>query len=280
MAAVFLRATLALFILVLTLAGCGRLFFYPQEAYVRTPEALNLEYEDVWFESSDHLKLHGWFLPARGPAAATVLFLHGNAENMSTHIRSVDWLPAEGFNVFLFDYRGYGTSRGSPSIDGIHQDAAYAIAYLVKQRGIAPNRLIVFGQSLGAAVAIHTAATGTYRQYINALVVEGAFSGYRQITREKLADIWVTWPLQWLPFLTLRDDFSPLNVMADVEPIPLLIIHGALDPIIPVEHASRLFEAAREPKQLWIVPQGRHIDAFTHAVYRMRLIQFLTATLR
>ena len=109
--------------LLLFVAGCTSQFFIPMQQHVRTPTDIGLTYDNIGFESSDGTSLHGWWLPANGRAKATILFLHGNAENISTHIGSVHWLPAAGYNVFLFDYRGYGKSAGAVELDGIMRDA-------------------------------------------------------------------------------------------------------------------------------------------------------------
>src|SRR4051812_42769424 len=104
------------------LAGCSQVFFQPNRVQVLTPAQLGLAYEEVRFGSTDGLQLHGWFLPAVGKAAGTVLFMHGNAENISTHIVSVAWMPARQFNVLIFDYRGYGASQGKPTFSSVQQD--------------------------------------------------------------------------------------------------------------------------------------------------------------
>jgi fermentation-respiration switch protein FrsA (DUF1100 family) len=138
---------------------------------------------------------------------------------------------------------------------------------------------VVFGQSLGGAIAIYNVARSPYRQHIRALVVESAFASYRQIAREKLADFWLTWPLQYPLSWTVSDEYSPSKAVAGVSPIPLLIIHGDHDPIVPVGHGKRLFELAQEPKQLWIVSGGGHIQAFQRQSYRDRFVNYLTAVL-
>jgi len=106
-------------------------------------------------------------------------------------------------------------------------------------------------------------------------VVESAFSGYRRITREKLADFWLTWPFQYPLSWTVSDEYSPSRTVARISPIPLLIIHGDQDFIVPLHHGQRLFELAREPKQLWIVPGGNHIQAFQSQSYRDRFVAYL-----
>lgn len=259
--------------------GCTQFFFQPLAPHVRTPADIDLAYEDVHFATSDGVQLHGWFLPAHGPAKATILFLHGNAENISTHIGSVYWLPKKGFNVFLPDYRGYGRSEGRASLPGLQEDVESSVRYLMTRPDLDPERLIVFGQSLGGAVAAHYVADSPHRRHIRGLVVDSAFASYRDIAREKLASFWPTWPLAWPLSRTVEDTYSPIRSIARVSPIPLLIIHGEQDPIIPAEHARRLYQAARSPKALWIVPGAGHIQTFRSREQRERFVAFLQEVL-
>jgi len=269
-----MRLMSAAIFLTITLAGCTQVFFQPNRAKVMTPEKFGLEHEEVRFRSPGGPELYGWFLPAKGEAAGTVLFLHGNAENISTHIVSVAWMPAKGFNVFLFDYRGYGASDGRPTLDGVQQDIDAAMHLLLSRTDIDRNRIIVFGQSLGGALASYYVAHSSAREHIRALVIDSAFSSYIGIVREKLAATWLTWPFQWLPSLTVDERFSPLPAMEMISPIPLLVIQGDRDSIVPVHHAQRLYDAAREPKQLWIVPGAGHIQALSNEVQRDRLANY------
>lgn len=255
------------------LAGCTNLFFYPWPQHVRTPEQIGLVYEDIWLEADDGVRLHGWFLPAQGPACTTVLFLHGNAENISTHIASVYWLPPRRFNVFLLDYRGYGASAGRPSLAGIQRDIDAAMRYVLARAD--PAGIVIFGQSLGAAAGIYYTAHSDHRPRIRALVVESAFVSHRAIAGEKLAEFWLTWPLQWLAGLTVSDAYRPLSAIPSVAPVPLLLIHGERDRIVPIAHAERLYAAARAPKDFWRY-DGGHIAAFRSEAMRDRLVSYLT----
>jgi uncharacterized protein len=267
-----------LFIILLlsaSLAGCNGVFFYPDRAQVLSPDQLGLKYEDVYFTAHDGTRLHAWFLPAQGRAQGTILFLHGNAQNISTHIMSVHWLPARGFSVFLPDYRGYGASQGEPTDAGVQQDVDAAMRTLLARRDVDPDRIVVFGQSLGGSIAIYNVAHSPYRNHIRGLAVESAFASYRGIAREKLADFWLTWPLQYPLSWLISDMYSPAKAVAQISPIPLLIIHGDADPIVPVADGRRLFALAREPKQLWIVPGGGHIGAFRRPGYRDRFVAWL-----
>ena len=270
-----MRHCLAAVLLSLTLAGCTQVFFQPHRAKVITPDQLGLAHEEVRFRSSDGLELYGWFLPAQGEAAGTVLFLHGNAENISTHILSVSWLPARRFNVFLFDYRGYGASEGKPTLSGVQDDIDAAMRTLLARTDVNRNRIIVYGQSLGGSLAAYYVANSAFRDPIRALVIESAFSSYAGIVREKLAATWLTWPFQWLPSLTVDERFSPLPAMKMISPIPLLVIQGDQDAIVPLHHAQRLYDAALEPKQLWLVPGAGHIQAMRQDIQRDRLVNYL-----
>jgi len=274
-----MRRLLLIFTLSSSLLGCNGMFFFPYRAQMLSPDQLGLKYEDVYFAANDGTRLHAWFLPAVGEAMGTILFLHGNAENISTHIMSVRWLPAQGFNVFLPDYRGYGASQGEPSVEGVQEDVNAAMRTLLARPDVNPDRIVVFGQSLGGSIAIYNVAHSPYRSHVRGLAVESAFASYRQIAREKLASFWLTWPLQYPLSWTVSDSYSPAAAVAQISPIPLLIIHGDADPIVPVAHAKRLFELAREPKQVWIVPGGGHIQAFQYQSYRDRFVAWLNHVL-
>lgn len=271
-----MRRGFLLFVLAAALlAGCTQLFFQPYRQHVRTPADIGLAYEDVRLKTADGVALHAWWLPAKGAARGTILFLHGNAENVSTHIGSVYWLPERGFNVLLLDYRGYGASEGTPSMAGAQADIEAAMRYLLDRPGIDRSRIVIFGQSLGGALASYYVAHSPHRAHIRALVVESAPASYRDIAREKAAGFWLTWPLQWPIAWSVSDDYSPVYTMARISPIPLLVIHGERDAIVPLHDGQRLYEAAQEPKELWIVPGGGHIGAFLRPEYRERFVAYL-----
>jgi fermentation-respiration switch protein FrsA (DUF1100 family) len=261
------------------IAGCTQVFFQPHHIQVHTPDQVGLTYQEVWFSADDGIKLYGWFLPGKGSPAGTVLHLHGNAENISTHFAGVAWMPARGFNVFVFDYRGYGASEGRPGLEGAQRDIDAAMRTLLARGDLDKNRIVIYGQSLGGALAVYNVAHSPFRDHIRALVVESAFSGYVEITREKFADHWFTWPFQWLPQLTVDDRFSPLPVIKMISPIPLLILHGERDATVPVQHGRELYDAALEPKQLWIVPVAGHIQTMRETAQRDRLVEYLREAL-
>jgi fermentation-respiration switch protein FrsA (DUF1100 family) len=264
------RTVLAL-LAALAATGCTGAFFHPHRMLVQTPDRVGLRYESVTLHAADGVDLVAWFMPARSKAQATVLFLHGNAENISTHFLNVAWMPAEGFNVLALDYRGYGASTGTPSLRGVQLDIDAALTALRARPDVDPRRIVLFGQSLGGALAIHYAARGPQRGALRAVIADSAFADYRAIASERLATSAVTWPFQWLPVLVVDNDYSPLASVAAVSPLPLVLIHGDADAIVPPHHAQRLFEAARAPKELWLLPGVGHIQSVRDPALRQRL---------
>lgn len=264
----------------LLLNGCTRVFFQPMRPLVRTPAAAGLEWEDISLRAADGTALFAWFLPVQaGKPRGTILFLHGNAENISTHLGSVWWLPARGYQVLLLDYRGYGKSSGKPTLGGVQLDIDAALSLLRTRPDVNPTRIVLLGQSLGGALALHYAAHGTQRTSVRAVVTDSAFSSYRGIARELLATGWLTGLLRRPLSLAIDESYSPIRSVSHIAPKPLLLIHGTRDAIVRAEHARLLFDAAGEPRTLWLVPEADHIESLQRPAIRDRLIDYLDETL-
>ena len=262
--------------------GCvGRLFYQPDKKSYGTPASYSLPYEEVTFSSKDGTRLSGWFVPAVGTPRGTVIHFHGNAQNMSAHFGFVNWLPAEGFNLFVFDYRGYGKSGGGPDRQGVYEDSVAALSYVAARKGIDHNRLLILGQSLGGANAI-AAAGGNRFSGIRAVAIESAFSSYRGIVRDKIGEIPLLSFLKWpLSFLLIGNSLSPEAVVAKIAPVPLLLIYGTADPVVPYHHGTGLYARAKEPKELWTIEGGGHTEAFAESgsPYRAKLVRFFNEAL-
>ncbi len=269
--------TLAALAVALLVSGCTTVFFQPSSTIYETPGQYGIDYQPVEFNASDGTALFAWFLPARGQPKATILYLHGNGQNISAHFSNVAWMPAAGFNVLAIDYRGYGGSAGKPTLPGVQLDIDAAMRVLLARPDVNQDRIIVFGQSLGGALAIHYVAHSAYKSHIKAVVVDSSFADYRRIAQEKLANLFITWPLQWLPTFTVNNDYAPIASVAALSPIPLLLIHGERDGIVALHHSQALFEAAQEPKALWTVEDAGHIGALRESKVRKRLAEFLRA---
>ncbi len=261
-------------------------FYHPDQVQIETPAHYHLRFEEVFFNSRDGTRLYGWFVPAIGTPVGTVVHFHGSYGNQTYSFKQVHWLPAKGFNVFTFDYRGYGRSEGDSSKRGVYEDSVAAIEYVLKKPGIDHDNVFVFGQSLGGANAIATVANKDFPQ-IRAIVVEGAFYSYRAqaqdmmmaTTREKIGNVpflsLQIWPIS---FLTVTNSYSPGEYIHQVSPIPILLIHCLQDSIVSYQHSERLYEAAKEPKQLWLINGCDHVEVFTEAQSdsgnRQKLVQF------
>ncbi len=255
--------------------GCTRLAFQPQPILVRTPAELGLAFRDVHVETTDGVPLHGWFLPATGQPRGTFLFLHGNAENISTHLLSVSWLPAAGYGVLLVDYRGYGRSGGSPSLDGVHEDAKAALAAVQSLPESTPGRLAVLGQSLGGAIAIDVLSGSPDRERFRLLVADSPPASLRRVARDALDRFWLTRPFDTPLSWTIADDWRPIDRVAGLAPLPLLLIAGTADPIVNADHARDLYAAAREPKEIWLLDGLGHIQGLQLPAIRQRLLDKL-----
>ncbi len=269
------RVLLLLLTLLLSLPACNGVFFYPSKEISLTPDQLSLKYEDTWFESEDGTLLHAWFLPAIGVAKGSVLFFHGNAQNISNHLASVYWLPERGYNVLMLDYRGYGRSEGTPSVEGAKADALAAFRAFRARPDVEGGPLVVFGQSLGAVFALELGTYPEVQEEVSLVIADSAFTRFRDIAEEKLEQFWLTSVLRWPLLWTITTENSALDSVSNISPVPLLLIHGADDEIVPPHHSKELFAAAREPKTLWLVPDTKHIQSLAREEYRDRLIEKL-----
>lgn len=263
-----------------SLSGCTHMFFQPRPELIDAPSRYGIAYSDEHLTAADGTPLDAWFIPARGAAKGTILFLHGNAENISTHSRSVLWLAVQGYNVLALDYRGYGASGGEPSLQGVQLDIDAAMRHLLQRKDVDASRIMVLGQSLGGALALYYCAHSTYKQNIRGVISDSAFSDYRRVARDSLSRFVLTWPFQWLPRLLINNDYAPQDAIAAISPIPLLIIHGEQDKVVETYHAQRLFEKAGQPKQLLLVPEAGHIQAFVYPQAREQVLAFLERVLK
>jgi fermentation-respiration switch protein FrsA (DUF1100 family) len=236
--------------------------------------------ENIFFKTPEGLTLHGWFLRTHAKAQGSILVLHGNAENLSTHVNSVLWLVDKGFNIFIFDYQGYGRSQGEPTIAGVHRDAEAALETLLSMPQVDKEQIIVLGQSIGGAIAVYTVANTPYKDRIAALVIDSAFSSYRRIAREKLAQVFITWPFQYPLSLFFNDDYSPVKWIKKVAPVPLLIIHGEQDPVVPGHHGQMLYDTALQPKDFWKTTVPGHVSSFADEGVREKLVGYLTEQMK
>lgn len=268
---------LAALCLLLTLSGCSALLFYPEPGQPITPAAAGLAYRDVSLTAADGTRLHGWWLPAKPgvPLKGTVLHLHGNGGNLAYHLGATAWLPAQGYQVLMLDYRGYGLSQGSPTLPGVYQDIDAAFEWLNHELQAKGQPLIVLGQSLGGSMGLfYLSKHPQQRARIKALVLDGVPASYREVGQFALSTSWLTWPLQvplswWVP-----DADSALYALPKVKGVPMLIFHSLDDPIVPLSNGIRLYQAAPPPKVLQLT-RGGHVQTFADPTWRQVLLRYL-----
>lgn len=248
-----------LIVLVYTL-GCAylwsqqtRFIFMPQRDITSTPADTGLPYEDVFIpvagDSGGVERLHAWWIPAGTAGRSTLLYLHGSALNIGANVEHAKRFHGLGFAVLLLSYRGYGRSDGDfPSETTVYQDAEAAWQYLVTKREIAPDDIMIYGHSLGGAVAIdlavrHPAARG--------LIVEATFTSiYNMAAR---GGAYRVFPLD----LILTQRFDSLSKVDRLR-VPVLYLHGADDRVAPFDMSRRLYERTRAPKRLQLILGGGH----------------------
>jgi fermentation-respiration switch protein FrsA (DUF1100 family) len=228
------------------------LIYYPERELIASPADVGLAFDDVFLTASDGTRLHGWYVS--GPGPATLIWFHGNGGNISHRVDNILLLNRRlGVSVFIFDYRGYGRSEGKPSEKGLYLDAEAAIEYLVKERGLDPGTdLVMFGRSLGAAVAVEMAV----RHRSRAVVLESGFTSVRAMASRSYPFL----PSGLLVRL-VEARFDSLSKMPKVRD-PVLVLHGDRDPLVPFEQGRELFEAANEPKRFYRIRGAAHNDTY------------------
>jgi fermentation-respiration switch protein FrsA (DUF1100 family) len=238
------------------------MIFFPIKDLVETPEDWGLDYENTTLKTRDGIKLHGWFIPHQR-ASRTLLFFHGNAGNISHRRESVMIFHQLGLNVFIFDYRGYGHSQGKPSESGLFNDAVAAWQYLVDEKGLSRQQVIIFGRSLGGSVAANLAAKVQPR----ALILESTFSSASDMAN-------AIFPIL-SAIIPLRFEFNTVEHIKHVTS-PLLVVHSTEDDIIPFKLGDKVYRAANQPKY-FIKIHGDHNYGFLQSQpnYENALEEFL-----
>ncbi len=243
-----------------------RLVYFPVRELVATPRDRGLDYEELNLLTEDGVRLHGWFIPAPD-ARAVLLYFHGNAGNISHRLDRIALFQRLGLSVLIVDYRGYGRSAGRPSEAGTYRDATAAWRYLTVERRVAPDNIVLFGRSLGAAVAAWLAT----QVAPGAVILDSGFTSVPAFG----AQIYPWLPVRWLA----RFDYPTKAYLANIHR-PVLVIHSRADDIIPFREGEELYAAANAPKQFLEI-RGGHNDAYflTGADYARGLDKFLRSHL-
>lgn len=223
-----------------------RTIFYPTKELASFPGGSDFYFQDVFFKRAENIELNGWFIPCRD-AQYTILFCHGNAGNISHRIEKLKFFNELGCHVFIFDYEGYGKSRGAPSEANLYRDARAAYEYLLS-RGIAQDQIIGYGESIGGAVIVDLAS----RQTMKAMILDSTFTSSKDMIR---------YVYPFLPYWIFSSRFDSEAKIRNIE-IPKLIIHSQDDEIVPFRLGRKLYEVSAQPKEFLKIHGGHNSNFF------------------
>lgn len=216
-------------------------------------------------ESPDGTRLHSWYFPADQKSKGIAVLFHGNAQNLSAHYLALSWMVRHHYDVWVWDYRGYGLSQGEAESSGVYEDSLEALSYLHKlitqrRERDKSQKLILVGQSLGGNILMKALEDSPYQSDANFLVLDSTFLSYKELARDKLASVWFFWPIQHLSYVLISDEFSPREKLSAIK-IPTLVIHGQKDEVIPFSYGEEVFNLLETSKKwFWNIEEGRHIS--------------------
>ena len=248
-------ATLAAFLLLVSQAMAGpydKLLFFPEREFYTNPQDLDgFKTEDVYFKTEDDLKIHGWYFENPN-SKGTVIVSHGNAGNISYRIPLIKMLLKLNLSVLAYDYRGYGKSKGTPTIDGVCLDGLAAYNYLLTERKLEATKIILYGESLGGGITCHIAS----RKQCGAIILQSTFSSLPNVARKVMPVFWAV-PKVLMP----KNTMDNMRVCSQEHP-PLLIVHGTDDEVIPYSEALKLNSKAIEPKVFSPIKNAGHNNIY------------------
>lgn len=248
--------------------GGNQLFYFPTRDEPQTPANWGHKYETLDFKSADGTPLHGWFVPPKSSKPkGTVVFSHGNAGSIGHHLGFVMWLAEAGYNVMMFDYRGFGKSGGILDRRGMIDDVKAAFSYIVRRSDVDSRKLVSYGHSLGGAKSV-TALGETPVKGLRAIVIDGAFASYQTMARVMGGQLGAS---------LVSDELAPKDFVGKLAPTPLLVVHGNRDEVVPFSQGKQLYDKACEPKTLFEVKSGRHGDSLSRdcGEFRKRMLAWL-----
>lgn len=257
----FLLKALCCLILIIPFWGCSSFYYFPSKKVLVFRDKMPLAPEDVYFQSEDGTRLHGWYFAPlnRAEPKAVIVQFHGNAQNLTTHFFNLYEAPSRGIAYLSFDYRGYGESAGKPSPAGVVMDGIAAIRWMHSRHSQAP--LVVVGQSLGGAIAFRSVNKIKNEIPISLMMVDSTFADYRTQARSLFSRSFVTFLFQPLAWLLADNSESPKGDIPEIAPIPLIVMHGTKDSVVAEAMGREVFDRAKEPKEFWDIPNADHLQA-------------------
>tara|TARA_B100001248_G_scaffold262317_1_gene257504 strand:- start:2796 stop:3599 length:804 start_codon:yes stop_codon:yes gene_type:complete len=255
-------------------SGCSSVFYQPNPILYVNPSKLPIVPEELDIPARDGHQIPAWYFKSPEKKSKGILIhFHGNAQNMSTHFMFLASAPTHGYDHLIFDYRGYGKSKGIPNPKNTVEDGVDVLKWVKKRFPDLPR--IVFAQSLGGAVALKALSEAPTEVLPDALVIDSSFVSYRSAARYILGGHALTWLLQPLGWLIVDNSMAPDGQLKNLPSIPTLVIHGTDDSVISYSQGKKVFQQAPRPTQFWKVPQGRHTEFMARKKFRTEFYAFL-----
>ncbi len=241
--------------------SCSNLLYFPDHVLYVNEELMEFKPEDVVVKIKSGQEVHGWYFSSKQKPKAVIVFFHGNGQNRSAHIIDVYWLIKEGYDLFAIEYPGYGETDGSPTPENTVEAGHAALRYVAQRQPKLP--MVVYGQSLGGAVALRSVLDLKNEIPIQLVVVSSTFLSYENVGQAMLKRSWFTWLFQLLPKAIFDDKYAPGDRIKELAPIPLLVMHDKEDPVVPYSQGVDLFNKAAEPKEMWELEGRNHGQPFS-----------------
>ena len=268
---------IGLLILLFTLNSCSHVFYQPDNYQYSYPELNKVKHENIYFHSQDGTKLHAWklFANTKNPKG-TIVFFHGNAQNISAHFYQVWYLTNFGYQVFIADYRGYGNSQGEAARVGIFQDAQAilkeAYQWHLKSK---TQKFIVYGQSLGGTISIPALSQMELKNSVDLLIIDSSFLSYRKIAKLKLKQWWISYPFSFFTNALVSDVYTAQDYLPDLSEVKLLVIHSEADWVVPIQFGEEIFQSHQGQKEFWRYKKHSHIGIFHYLKEREKMANYL-----
>jgi uncharacterized protein len=254
--------------------ACTSFFYYPSHQDLNDPQKYDLEPQVFWIKTPSGKEINAWYFASKiQPAKGTLVYFHGNSANLSSQFTQLAWLPNEGYNYLIFDFPGYGLSRGQPTPESCVQSGEATLAWVYEN---IDRRPIIYGASLGGIVAQRVAQDMNGKVPYRGVILDSTFRSFRGIAQDTLANSIIFWPFQWFPSIVISDEWAPRGRL-HLAPVPVLVIHGQSDRTVPPRHGDDVYAHLDEPKEFWRIDHGAHLEVFNdgQAVYRKKFLNWL-----
>lgn len=260
-------------VLLLLLSGCSSMLYYPTRIEHVDRTKMPVKPIDVDFPSEDGTHLHAWQFKSDNTSKCVILQFHGNGQNLTSHFHMLYWILDHGFDYMIFDYHGYGSSDGQPSPKATVEDGHAALR---KIHELYPDKkIVVVAQSLGGDIGLRSVLDMKKEVPVAIVFADSTFASYRSVARSALSHSWLTWIFQPIAWLVMNDEYAPKDMLGNLAPTPLVVMHGTDDKTVDISMGRDVFDRASEPKEFWEIPGGHHIDGFYRVDIRDRFLKKL-----